>query len=40
VDEDAGLGGLEGAFMEEGASALAEVAGDTLLRVGEDHLHG
>ena len=40
VDEDAGLGRLEGAFVEEGAGALTEVAGDAFLRVGEDHLHG
>src|SRR5205809_1851803 len=40
VDKDAGLGGLEGAFVEEGAGALAEMAGNAFLRVGEDHLHG
>src|SRR6266581_1100866 len=39
VHEDACLGRLKGALMEERAGALAKVAGDTLLGVGEDHFH-
>ena len=39
VDEDAGLRRLEGAFVEEGAGTLAEVARSALLRMCEDHFH-
>src|SRR3990172_1960658 len=39
VHEDASPGGLERPFVLKGASALAQVAGHTLLGMGEDHLH-